>query len=112
MENTMKRATAIVLTMAFITVAAAVVLAHPFTFKGTVAAATPTKLSVNIKDAKTGKTGVEVFEIFKDTKILRGDDVVSFEAAHIQKGEAVSITVNLDDGGDHWAEVIRLGSKK
>lgn len=107
----MKRAIAIVLTFVFACAATITVLAHPFTFKGAVTAVTPTKLSVTVKDEKTGKPVVKAFEIDKETKILRGDDVVTFAAAHIVKGEQVSVTVNLDEGDD-LADVIRLSPKK
>jgi len=89
----------------------ATVLAHPFTFKGTVVAAAPTKISVTIVDAKTNKPVVEAFEIDKDTKIFRGDRPVTFAAAQIQKDEAIAITVDLDNGDD-LADVIRLPAKK
>src|SRR5260221_14725455 len=96
----MKHAIACAVSIFVACLCVAPVLAHPFTIKGTVAAATPTKVSVNVTDATTKKTVVKGFEIDKETKILRGDVVVTFAAAQIQKGEAISVTVNLDNGDD------------
>jgi|KBSMisStandDraft_5_1062788.scaffolds.fasta_scaffold46051_6 hypothetical protein len=107
----MKHATVLVLSLMLVCLSAAPALAHPFTVKGTVVAATPTKISVSITDATTKKTVVKVFEIDKETKILRGDVVVTFAAAQIQKGEAISVTGNLDNGDD-LADVIRLPVRK
>ena len=87
-------------------------LAHPFTFKGTVAAVVPTKVTVNTTDDVTKKPVVKSFDIDKDTKIFRGKAEVTFAQAKIQKGEQISVTVNMDDGGEVYAEEIRLPAGK
>jgi len=38
--------------------------------------------------------------------------VVTFANARIQKDEQIAVTVNLDDGGECYAEVIRLPVRK
>ena len=86
-------------------------LAHPRTTTGTVASAEPTKIVVSTTDAKTRKTVSMSFEIDKDTKIFRGAAAVTFDAAKIQKGERVSVTVDLDNADD-LADVIKLAVRK
>jgi hypothetical protein len=91
--------------------AGAPLVAHEVTFKGTVLTAAPTSLKVNVVDEKTKKPKVMTFEIDKETKILRGDKLVIFAEARIQKDEPIAVTVNLDDGED-LANVIRLEVRK
>jgi len=95
-----------------LSLAGASVLAHEVTYKGTVVSATPTSVKVNVVNEKTKKVTLEAFEIDPHTKILRGDVVVTFANARIQKDEQIAVTVNLDDGGECYAEVIRLPVKK
>jgi len=92
-------------------VAAATLAAHPKTTTGTIASATPTKLTVHVIDAATKKTSDMAFEIDDETKIYRGTKVVSFAAAAMQPGEAVSVTVDLDVADD-LADAIRLDVRK
>jgi hypothetical protein len=46
-----------------------------------------------------------------ETKFLRGDKVVTYAEARIQKGEKIAVTINHDDLPD-FALVIRLDEKK
>jgi len=88
--------------------------AHEKTFKGTVTGLEPgkmTKLHVAVLDEKTKATTAMTFDIDDQTKILRGDVVVKLAEARIQKGEAVSVTVNLDDS-ETMADIVRLPAKK
>lgn len=87
--------------------ASVIVFAHPRTTKGTVVAAEPTKITISTIDDTTKKPVEKAFEIDKETKIYRGETVVTFAAAKIQKGENVSITVDLDVADD-LADVVRL----
>jgi hypothetical protein len=98
-------------TALLLSLASAPLLAHEFTFKGTVVSAAPTSVKVTVIDEKTKKPKVMAFEIDKQTKILRGDKLVTFAEAAIQKDEPIAVTVNLDDGED-LANVIRLAVKK
>lgn len=87
------------------------VFAHEETHKGTVIALEKAGVRMNVVDPKTKKTTVRLFEIDKDTKILRGDTLVTLETAKFVKGEAIAVTVNHDDD-EHYALVIRLGASK
>ena len=85
--------------------------AHPLTLKGTVVAAEPAYVTIRFVDPDSKKTMTESFQIDKETKIVRGDKVVTLAEAGITKGEAIAITVNLDED-EHLADVIRLEIKK
>jgi hypothetical protein len=94
--------------------AGASVLAHEVTYKGTVVSirtGTIVKIVVNVINEKTKKAAVMTFDVDDETKILRGDVVVTFAAADIHKDEAIAVTVNLDDS-ETLADVIRLSAKK
>ncbi len=99
-------------TAALLTIAAVAPLAaHPLVLKGTVVAIEPAGVTMRFVDPDTKKTVTEAFQIDKETKILRGDKVVTFAEARIIKGEAIAVTVDLDND-DHLADVIRLDVKK
>jgi hypothetical protein len=87
------------------------VVAHEETHKGTVIALEKSGVRVNVVDPKTKKTEVRVFDIDAETKILRGDTVLTLAAAKIQKGEAIAVTVN-HDLDEQLALVVRLGAAK
>ncbi len=87
------------------------VWAHEETHKGTVIALEKTGVRVNVVDPKTKKTEPRLFEIDKETKILRGDTLLTLETAKIVKGEAIAVTVD-HDLDEHFALVIRLGAAK
>ena len=76
----------------------AVVLAHPMTLKGTVAALERTRIQVKTGDEKKGETP-EWCAIDGKTKILRDKTVVTFDAAKIVVGEKV--VVLTDHGSDN-----------
>ena len=97
---------------AFLTISALALLwAHPLVLKGAVVAVEPTKVTMRFVDPDTKKTVTEAFQIDKETKILRGDKVVTFADAEIIKGEPIAITVDLDND-EHLADLIRLDAKK
>jgi hypothetical protein len=100
-----------VLSVALLSLMVTPLLAHPFTYKGTVVSAEPTKITISVVDEKTKKPVEKAFVIDKDTKILRGDTAVTFAQAHIEKNEPVSLTTNLDDD-EIFAEVVKLQAKK
>lgn len=91
--------------------ATASVLAHEETHKGTVIALEKAGVRVDVVDPKTKKVAARSFEIDAETKILRGDTVLTLAAAKIQKGEAIAVTVD-HDVDEHLALVIRLGASK
>lgn len=92
-------------------VAGASIAAHEMTYLGTVAAVVPTKVDVNVVDAKTKKTSSMSFAVTPKTKIIRGEKAVTFAEARIEKGERVAVTINHDEPGQK-ATLIRLGARK
>lgn len=91
--------------------AAAPVFAHLITFKGTVISATTASLKVTVIDEKTRKPAPMSFVLDKETKILRGDTLLTFATAKIQAGEKVSVTID-HDVDEETATVVRLDAKK
>ena len=87
------------------------VFAHEETHKGTVIALEKTGVRMNVVDPKTKKTEARLFEIDKETKILRGDTLLTLATAKFVKGEAIAVTVD-HDVDEHLALVIRLGAAK
>lgn len=106
----MKRATAIICA-AIVAVAAVTLSAHLLTFKGTVLAVEKDSVKVNAVDPETKKAAPKVFIVDGQTKVLRGDAVVKFANAKIQKGENIAVTVD-HDLDEELAQVIRLGVVK
>ena len=103
--------TAVVALMLAVLVSSAVVIAHEITFKGTVVSADQKSISVSVVDEKTRKPSTMTFRHDKDTKILRGDALVPFAEAKIQKAEKVAVTVD-HDFDERYAFVVRLDPKK
>jgi len=85
-------------------------LAHQVTFKGTVVSIDKTSVKVTVVDEKTKKPVQKSFDFDKETKILRGDKLVSIEQARIVKGEKISVTID-HDADETLAIVIRLDPK-
>ena len=85
-------------------------LAHQVTFKGTVVSIDKTSVKVTVVDEKTKRPVQKSFDFDKDTKILRGDKLVSIEQARIVKGEKISVTID-HDADETLAIVIRLDPK-
>ena len=106
----MKIITAVVCSV-IVVMAAATLVAHNITFKGTALEADKASVKVNVVDAKTKKTAPMVFVVDEQTKVLRDDVVVTFANAKIQKGEPISVTVD-HDLDEELAQVIRLGKTK
>ena len=85
--------------------------AHEETHKGTVIALEKAGVRVDVVDPKTKKTAARSFDIDAETKILRGDTLLTLATAKIQKGEAIAVTVD-HDLDEQLALVIRLGAAK
>jgi hypothetical protein len=94
--------------IALATVAAS---AHLLTFKGTVLVVEKETIKINAVDPETKKAAPKTFFVDGDTKVLRGDKVVKFAEANIQKGENITITVD-HDLDEELAQIIRLGAAK
>lgn len=101
--------------MAFLTIAA--IVAHEVTYKGTVAAVEPNpyvasdgvlaRLEVKVSDRKR----TMVFDVTQSTKLWRGNSMVPFAAAYIEKDEPVAVTINHEEP-DAGALEIRLAAQK
>lgn len=91
--------------------AAAPLVAHVMTYKGTVTAVEKNKISLDVIDEKTKEVMPMSFGVDGETKVLRGDVEVKFADAQIEKGEAAAVSLEIDDGGT-TADVIRLPVKK
>ena len=86
-------------------------LAHQETFKGKVIAVKGTTVEVNVVNPKTKKTEPTTFKTDAETKVLRGDAVVTFTGAKIRKDENITVTVD-HDLDITLAQVIRLDAAK
>ena len=86
-------------------------LAHQITFKGTVIAVEKESVKVTVIDEKSKKPVAMTFDFDKETKILRGDKLVTITDAHITKDEKIAVTVD-HDVDEKLALVIRLDPKK
>lgn len=92
-------------------VATVALFAHQETHKGTVIALEKAGVRVSVVDPKTKKTSPMLFEVDKDTKVLRDDKPMTFESAKIQKNETIAVTVDHDID-EYLALVIRVGTTK
>jgi len=86
-------------------------LAHEETFLGTVAAVAASSVRVNVVDAKTKTETPQEFVVGPRTKVYRGDAVVSFTEARIQKDERIAVTID-HDAAAHAATVIKLAARR
>jgi hypothetical protein len=89
----------------------ATLLAHQITYKGTVISSEAATLRVNVVDEKTKKVSPMRFILDAETKILRGDNLVTFAAARIERNEKIAVTID-HDLDEELAIVIRLDEKK
>ena len=102
---------ATILCWAIVALAGVTLSAHLITSKGTVIAVEKEAVKVNVVDPETKKSTVRTFFVGGETKVLRGDKVVKFADAKIQKGESITVTVDHDLDED-LAYIIRLGAAK
>ena len=104
-----RRTAGLMLAAMMMWVAGTSLLAHEETYKGTVITVQAAKVQVSVIDDKTKKESPMEFAVTAKTKVLRGDKVVAFADAHIQKGERIAVTVN-HDASMSAAVVIRLAA--
>ena len=104
----MKRMTGFLIGV-LVLVAGTALFAHEETYKGAVVSTKATKVQVSVIDEKTKKASAMEFVVTAKTKVLRGDKVVKFSDAHIQKDERIAVTVNHDISMTN-AVVIRLAA--
>ena len=96
---------------AAIAVASVSLLAHQETFKGTVIAVESTNVRVNVVDSTTRQTTPRTFYFDAETRILRGDALVTGATARIRVGENIAVTTD-HDLDEELALVIRLDAAK
>ena len=100
---------ALILAVLVLWVSGTTLLAHEETYKGTVISTKAAKVQVSVIDEKTKKASAMEFVVTAKTKVLRGDKVVKFADARIQKDERIAVTVNHDASMTN-AVVIRLAA--
>lgn len=105
------KALALLLCSAVFMAATVQMLAHEETFKGKVLSVEGTRVRVNVVDPKTKKETPITFKTDGETKVLRGDKVVTFAAAKIRANENIAVTTD-HDFDDTLALVIRLDAAK
>jgi len=91
-------------------VASTIVGAHPMNYQGTVISAGPAKLAIKTIDEKTKKESTVTFTIDRNTKVKRGDRLVSYADAKIVANERIVVIVDMDAATKMVAEEIRLGA--
>jgi len=110
-ERLMIRRAAVAGMAVAILMATVLVFAHEITFKGTAISADKESVQMNAVDPETKKVTPMKFVVDDLTKVLRDDVLIKFADAKIQKGEAISVTVD-HDLDEELAQVIRLGASK
>ena len=81
--------------------------AHQETLKGTVLAVGEASVRVNVVNPDTKRETPRTFIVDEETKVLRGDTLIGFAGARIERGENIAVTVN-HDVNLNLALVIRL----
>jgi hypothetical protein len=107
----MNQLRALVATAVAVCLLGATVAAHQVTYKGTVVSTEKESVKVTVIDEKTRKPVVMSFDMDKDTKILRGDKLVTLAEARIQKNEKIAVTID-HDADETLAIVVRLDAGK
>lgn len=87
------------------------VFAHDVPYAGTVVRVEAGKLHVRTVDASTKKEEAVTFGLTRNTKVKRGDRVVSLADAAIATGERVVVIVNHDAAVKNVATEVRLPAK-
>jgi hypothetical protein len=82
--------------------------AHDVPYAGTVVLLEAGQLHVRTVDASTKKQEAITFGLTRDTKVKRGDRVVSLAEAAIAVGERVVVIVNHDAAVKNVATEVRL----
>lgn len=89
----------------------AVVHAHDVLYAGTVLTVESERLHVKTLDDKTKKEEDIWFGVTKDTKVKRGDTILSYADARLTAGERVVVIVNHDAAVKNVATELRLAGK-
>lgn len=87
------------------------VLAHNMLTEGTVLAVAPAKLEITSPNKATRKDETVAFVIDQNTKVKRGDTVVAYADAKIEKGERIVVVVHTDAKTKMLATELRLQAR-
>lgn len=90
---------------------AGVLHAHDVLYPGTVLAVETEKLHVKTVDPETKKEVTLWFTVTVDTKVKRGDALVTYAAAHITMDERIVVVVNHDAEVQNVATELRLAAR-
>jgi hypothetical protein len=94
-----------------VTAGAGVLYAHDVLYPGTVLAVETEKLHVKTVDAETKKELNLWFAVTRDTKVRRGDRIVTYVDARIAKDERIVVVVNHDAEAKNVAAELRLAAR-
>lgn len=87
-------------------------LAHDVLYPGTVLAVEAERLQVKTTDPESREELTLWFGVSKETRVKRGDDVISFADARIQKDERVVVVINHEEtGSETVATELRLAAR-
>lgn len=105
----MSRITGVLLGAAIAFTTAASVSLHEVTYMGTVTALGDGSIDAMVLDSRSGAESPMTFRLTAETKVYRGDDIVSISEAGIEVGERLAVTVNVDVPGNS-ALTVRLAA--
>jgi len=89
-----------------------VVLAHDVMYPGTVTTVEAAHLQVRTVDPDSKKAVTLWFTVTKDTQVKRGERVVTYAEAKVQKDERVVVIINHEEmGSETAAKEVRLAAK-
>ena len=97
--------------MAALVIMQGALLAHDMLTQGTVLTVAPARLEITSLNKATKKDETVAFVIDKNTKVKRGEKIVSYADARIEKGERIVVVVNTDAATKMLATELRLPAK-
>ena len=92
--------------------AATVLRAHDVLYPGTVLAIEPERLQVKTVDPDSKADVTLWFTVTKETQVKRGDRLVTYPEAKVQKDERIVVVVNHEEmGSETTAKELRLAAR-
>lgn len=96
--------------LALVVPAGAVVFAHDVLYPGTVLTVEAERLQVKTVDPDTKEALTLWFAVTEDTRVKRGDRIVTYAEAKIAKDERIVVVVNHDAEARNVATELRLAA--
>jgi hypothetical protein len=96
--------------LALVVSAGAVVFAHDVLYPGTVLTVEAERLQVKAVDPETKQDLTLWFTVTRDTKVKRGDRIVTYAEAKIARDERIVVVVNHDAAVKNVATELRLAA--